>query len=295
MTSYGFSPSNTSIPAQTSFVSNSGQAFVRNSPPAPLSFSSAPAQSLYSSSPSTRISSAAITAPLSFSPNNVSGVVIRSESAAGMIRNEPIIGQTAPIQTVEEIRGVRNIKVPVQRQVRTTVPVQKAIKTQVPVQRAVHGTKDVVTHVTVNKPKVEVITRMVPVQEKRVVNVPSVETRIQKVPTVNYVTEMQEKVNYVTEMKEQFNTVTDYETRTIPTIQRRIRTRYETVEDLPVQDDAEATQFSASNQIAAPAESYSNGGQVLNLTLFKTAPTLNVLSNTSGSAALYAPTMGSFL
>ena len=295
MTSYELSPSNTSIPAQTSFVGNSGQAFVRNSPPAPLFFSSAPAQSLYSSSPSTRISSAAVTAPLNFSPNNVSGVVIRSESSTGMIRNEPMVGQTAPIQTVEEIRGVRTIKVPVQRQVRTQVPVQKAIKTQVPVQRAVHGTKDVVTHVTVNKPKVEVITRMVPVQEKRVVNVPSVETRIQKVPTVNYVTEMQEKVNYVTQMKEQVNTVTDYETRTIPTIQRRIRTRYETVEDLPVQDDAEATQFSTTNQIAAPTESYSNGGQILHLTPLNTAPTHNVLSNTSGSAALYAPTAGSFL
>ena len=314
MSSYELSPSTISIPAQTSFVGNSGSgisvpnhalsqsassiqvqtSFVGNSGsgisvPSQPSFNGASAPIIYSSAPNgSFINSQTMIAPASISHNGQSGITLANGSATSIIGNGPILAQTAPIRTVEEIRGTRTIKVPVQRQVRTQVPVQKAIKTQVPVQRAIHGTQDVVSHVTVNHPKVEVFTRMVPVQEKRVVNVPSVEKRVTKVPTVNYVTEMQEKINYVTEMEERVNTVTEYETRTIPTVQRRIRTRYETVQDLPIQDDAQVSSFSASNGISAINLNTSSAQFAPN-----TAPTLNVLSNTSGSAALYSPTFNS--
>ena len=66
----------------------------------------------------------------------------------------------APVSSIEEIRGSRTVRVPVQRQVRTQVPVQRAVRTQVPVQRAVHGTKQVVTNVTVNRQKVETYTKV---------------------------------------------------------------------------------------------------------------------------------------
>ena len=174
-------------------------------------------------------------------------------ASAGPIR------QSEPRQTIEEIRSTRTIQVPVTRTIKTQVPVQRAVKTQVPVQRAVHGTKEVVTHVTVNKQKTETYTKMVPVQATRVVTVPTVEKRVQQVPTVNYVTEMQEKIEYVTEMKEQVNTVTEYETRTIPTIAKRIITRYETVEETAPVDAPEAS--SGSNGLSnSPGSAAINNG-----------------------------------
>lgn len=144
--------------------------------------------------------------------------------------------QAAPIRTVEQVVCHRNERVPVQRQVRTQVPVQRQVRTQVPVQRAVHGTKQIVHNVTVNRQRVENYTVMVPSQRQRVVNVPTIERRVQNVPTVNYVTDMQERVHTVTDMQERVHTVTDFVNRRVPVVQRRVRTRYETVQDLPPQD-----------------------------------------------------------
>jgi hypothetical protein len=213
-----------------------------------------------------------------------------SSASAGQAR------QSAPVQTVEEIRGTRTVRVPVQKQVKVQVPVQKAVKTQVPVQRAVHGTKEVVTEVTVNKEKVETYTKMVPVQATRTVTVPTVEKRVQQVPTVNYVTEMQEKIDYVTEMKEEVKTVTEYETKTIPTVQRRVRTKYETVQDFPPQDAPDAgsshSTYPAPIRPASPPPPTSasiNFGNVLSNASGSAAlsgGSHNILSNASGSAAL---------
>ena len=141
-----------------------------------------------------------------------------------------------PVQTVEQVVCHRTERIPVQRAVHFQVPVQKAIRIQVPFQRAVHGMKQVVSHITVNRPKMEVYTKMVPVQATRIVSVPSIERQVHNVPSVNYVTEVQDRINYVTEMQQKVNHVTDFVTRHVPVIKKRIRTRYETVQDLPGQD-----------------------------------------------------------
>jgi hypothetical protein len=90
---------------------------------------------------------------------------------------------------------------------------------------------------------------------------------VTQLPTINYVTDMQERVNYVTEMRDQINTVTDYETRTIPTIQRRIRTRYETVQDFAPQDAAGAIAggYSVGGAGGFSDASYGSAGVSLNL------------------------------
>jgi hypothetical protein len=144
--------------------------------------------------------------------------------------------KSTPVQTVEEIRGSRQIIVPVTKIVKTKVPITKAVTSQVPIKRAIRGTKDVVSHAVVNRQKVETYTKMVPVQATRIVNVPTLVKQVKKVPTINYVTDYVTKVDYVTEFKDEFNTITSFEQKTIPTIQKRIRTRYETIEDLPEQD-----------------------------------------------------------
>jgi hypothetical protein len=146
------------------------------------------------------------------------------------------VKKSVPVQTVEEIKGTRTVVVPVTKIVKTQVPITKAVTTQVPIQKAICGTKEVVSHVVVNKKKIETFTKLVPVQATRIVNVPTVEKRVKKVPTINYVTEYVTKVDYVTELEERLKSVTDYETKTIPTIRKRIRTRYETIEDLPESD-----------------------------------------------------------
>ncbi len=144
--------------------------------------------------------------------------------------------KSTPVQTVEEIRGTRTVIVPVTKIVKTKVPITKAVTSQVPIKRAICGTKDVVSHAVVNKQKVETYTKLIPVQATRIVNVPTLVKHVKKVPTIDYVTDYVTKVDYVTEFKDEFNTITNFEHKTIPTIQKRIRTRYETIEDLPEQD-----------------------------------------------------------
>ena len=66
-----------------------------------------------------------------------------------------------PVQTVEEIRGSRQVIVPVTKIVKTKVPITKAVTSQVPIKRAICGTKDVVSHAVVNKQKIETYTKKV--------------------------------------------------------------------------------------------------------------------------------------
>ena len=138
-----------------------------------------------------------------------------------------------PIIAAEETHSMQTFRLPISLTLKSKVPVQK---TFVPTQKTVHEANKVVSNVISNKKQTERYTKLVPVQFTRIINVPTVEKRVEIVPTVNYVTEMQEKIHFVTEMVEQLKTVTEYETRTIPTVKKRIITRHENVQILPPED-----------------------------------------------------------